>query len=332
MNSPGLQDNHLLNVRSLAIKIAHRKKEFTAVHGVSFSVKKGESLCLVGESGCGKSLTALAIMGLLPDPPIKISRGKILFKEQNLLNLSQEEMRHVRGSQIGMVFQEPMTSLNPVFTVGYQIEEALAAHISMSKRERKKAVLDIMAQVGLPRPSDLYNSYPHELSGGLRQRVMIAMALVCGPSLLIADEPTTALDVTIQAQILNLLQTLQEQKGLGLLLITHNLGVVAQIAHRVLIMYAGRIVEDAPVNELFEQPLHPYTIGLMESVPYGADRRKKRLNSIPGNVPALDAVPPGCAFQDRCPKVMEICKKVVPELKKVRNGRLAACHLYTASE
>ncbi len=328
MNEPGLQDAHLLEVRGLAINITTRKKVLAAVRSVAFHLDQGECLCLVGESGCGKSLTALAIMGLLPTPPIEISQGEIVFRKRNLLTLSQEEMCRVRGREIGMVFQEPMTSLNPVFTVGFQIEEALAAHKPLSKKERKEAVLDIMSQVGLPRPADLYGSYPHELSGGLRQRVMIAMALVCGPALLIADEPTTALDVTIQAQILGLLQTLQERKGLGLMLITHNLGVVAQIAHRVLIMYAGRIVEEAPVNELFELPLHPYTLGLMESVPYGADRQKKRLKSIPGNVPALDAVPPGCAFQDRCPRAMDVCRRVVPELKEVQGGRRAACHLY----
>ncbi len=324
---PGLQDSHLLEVRDLAINIRAGKRKLTAVRGAGFHLDKGECLCLVGESGCGKSLTALAIMGLLPNPPIEISEGVILFKGQDLLKFSQEEMCDVRGRRISMVFQEPMTSLNPVFTVGDQIEEALAAHMSMPKKDRKEAVLKIMSQVGLPKPSETCRNYPHELSGGLRQRVMIAMALVCGPSLLIADEPTTALDVTIQAQILNLLQSLQEQKGLGLLLITHNLGVVAQIAHRVMIMYAGSIVEEAKVDDLFERPMHPYTIGLLESVPYGADKGCKRLNSIPGNVPALDAVPPGCAFQDRCPKVMEVCRKVTPELKRLLEGRRVACHL-----
>ena len=329
MIKPDHQDTHQLNVLNLAINVQNKDKELPAVRNISFYLDKGECLCLVGESGCGKSLTALSIMGLLPTPPIKVAKGSIFFKGQNLLSLSPNQLRKIRGAEIGMVFQEPMTSLNPVFTVGYQIEETLIAHTDLPKSKRKEVVLDIMNQVGLPRPYDLYNSYPHELSGGLRQRVMIAMALVCNPSLLIADEPTTALDVTIQAQILNLLQELQQRKELSLLLITHNLGVVAQIAQRVLIMYAGQIVEEAEVEELFSNPLHPYTNGLIEAVPYGADKRRKRLNAIPGNVPSLDSLPSGCSFQDRCSHVMEICKKEMPALKKVeKSDRKVACHLY----
>ena len=306
----------------------HGRTRAPLVRDISFSISKGESVCLVGESGCGKSITSLSIMGLLPPSLFRIAAGDIMFRGKSII--TEEAVRKVRGSRIGMVFQEPMTALNPVFTIGFQIEEAVRLHLAdLSDSEVSERVEMLLAQVGMPDPAAAASAYPHQLSGGLRQRAMIAIALSCDPDLLIADEPTTALDVTIQAQILDLLASLQEERGLGLLLVTHNLGVVAQVAHRVLIMYAGRIVEEAPVKELFKEPLHPYTEGLLASVPYSASGIKaRRLHSIPGSVPPLDALPQGCAFQDRCPRVMDVCGKDVPGFVKSEEGRRVACHLY----
>ncbi len=324
------ENHHLLSVENISIQIREhgRKRRYsTLVSNVSFTVAPGESVCLVGESGCGKSLTSLSVMGLLATPLFRISEGDILFQGQSIIE--EEKARKVRGSRIGMVFQEPMTALNPVFTIGFQVGEAMKIHLDLSEDEVEQRVKHILAQVGMPDPEAAAAAYPHQLSGGLRQRAMIAMALSCDPALLIADEPTTALDVTIQAQILKLLASLQEERGLGLLLVTHNLGVVAQIARKVLIMYAGRIVEEAPVNALFNKPLHPYTEGLLASVPYSASGNcGRRLSSIPGSVPPLDALPPGCAFQDRCVKVMPVCREVSPEFKNCEPGRRVACHLY----
>ena len=244
------------------------------------------------------------------------------------MDLTPGQLCSIRGKEMAMIFQEPMTALNPVFTIGDQISEAITTHVKLPKKQVRERTIELLNQVGMPAPEERITTYPHQLSGGLRQRAMIAMSLACQPKLLIADEPTTALDVTIQAQILELLNRLREQHNLSLLLITHNLGVVAQIAHRVLIMYAGKIVEEALVRDLFDNPLHPYTQGLLDSVPYGIPADAKRLTSIPGNVPALDSIPSGCAFQDRCPKAMDICRKIEPEDLRLENNRRVSCHLF----
>jgi len=299
------------------------------VRDLSFSVKKGENVCLVGESGCGKSVTALSLLGLLASPPFNLRSGKIVFEGVDLMDLTPGQLCSIRGKKIAMIFQEPMTALNPVFTIGDQISEAITTHIRLSKRQVRERIIELLRQVGMPSPEERITAYPHQLSGGLRQRAMIAMSLACQPKLLIADEPTTALDVTIQAQILEVLNRLRKQHDLGLLLITHNLGVVAQIAHRVIIMYAGKIVEEALIDDLFENPLHPYTQGLLDSVPYGMPPGSKRLISIPGHVPALDSTPSGCAFQDRCPRAMDICRKIEPEDLRLENNRRVSCHLFT---
>ncbi len=322
-----------MSIRGLEIAIQTPRGELVAVRDVSLDLYPGESLCLVGESGCGKSLTALSILRLLPTPPIKIRSGTIEFQGRDLVSMDREGLRRIRGAHIGMVFQEPMTALNPVFTIGDQIAEAILVHASRGTRKRdvRSRVLDLLGQVGIPEPGRCYSSYPHQLSGGLRQRAMIAMALACNPEVLVADEPTTALDVTIQAQILDLLEELRQDRGLGLLLITHNLAVVAQVAQRVAIMYAGRIVEQAGVQELFDNPLHPYTQGLLDSVPYAPGGKAGRLRSIPGTVPRLGRFPEGCVFHPRCPSTMDVCRKAVPVLRAHPGGtRTVACHLYPA--
>ncbi|NIA09069.1 MAG: ATP-binding cassette domain-containing protein [Nitrospiraceae bacterium] len=323
-----MDNDILLSVKGLGIEIHTNKGPLVPIQGLSFYIKKGESVCLVGESGCGKSITALSLPGLLPSPPFKIRKGEVIFEGTNLIGLSPRQLCSIRGKRMGMIFQEPMTALNPVFSIGDQIAESITAHFRPSTRQVRERVIEVLRQVQMPAPEERISSYPHQLSGGLRQRAMIAMALACHPDFLIADEPTTALDVTIQAQVLDLLGRLREQEKLSLLFITHNLGVVAQIAHRVLIMYAGNIVEEAPVKELFEEPLHPYTQGLLDSVPYGLPEGTRRLQSIPGSVPALDSIPPGCAFQDRCPKVMDICRKSRPEKVQINKERWVSCHLF----
>ena len=323
-----MSNNILLSVKGLEIEIRTNKGPVFPVRDLSFSIKKGESVCLVGESGCGKSVTALSLLGLIPSPPFSIKRGEIVFEGTDLMGLTLGQLCNIRGKEMAMIFQEPMTALNPVFTIGDQISEAITTHVKLPKKQVRERTVELLNQVGMPAPEERITTYPHQLSGGLRQRAMIAMSLACQPKLLIADEPTTALDVTIQAQILELLSRLREQHNLSLLLITHNLGVVAQIAHRVLIMYAGKIVEEALVRDLFDNPLHPYTQGLLDSVPYGIPADAKRLTSIPGNVPALDSIPSGCAFQDRCPKVMDICRKIEPEDLRLENNRRASCHLF----
>jgi oligopeptide/dipeptide ABC transporter ATP-binding protein len=323
-----VSNNILLSVKGLEIEIRTNKGPVFPVRDLSFSIKKGESVCLVGESGCGKSVTALSLPCLLPSPPFRIRRGKIVFEGTDLMDLTPGQLCSIRGKEMAMIFQEPMTALNPVFTIGDQIAEAITTHLKLPKKQVRKRVIELLNQVGMPAPEERITTYPHQLSGGLRQRAMIAMSLACQPKLLIADEPTTALDVTIQAQILELLNRLREQHDLSLLLITHNLGVVAQIAHRVLIMYAGKIVEEALMGDLFDNPLHPYTKGLLDSVPYGIPADSKRLTSIPGNVPALDSIPSGCAFQDRCPRAMDICRKIEPEDVRLENGRSVSCHLF----
>jgi len=323
-----VSDNILLSVKGLEIEIRTNKGPVFPVRDLSFSIKKGESVCLVGESGCGKSVTALSLPGLLPNPPFKIRSGKIVFEGTDLMDLTLGQLCSIRGKKMAMIFQEPMTALNPVFTIGDQISEAITTHVKLPKKQVRELIIELLKQVGMPAPEERITTYPHQLSGGLRQRAMIAMSLACQPKFLIADEPTTALDVTIQAQILELLNRLREQHNLSLLLITHNLGVVAQIAHRVLIMYAGKIVEEALMGDLFDNPLHPYTQGLLDSVPYGIPADSKRLTSIPGNVPALNAIPSGCAFQDRCPKAMDICRKIEPEDLRLENNRRVSCHLF----
>ncbi len=299
-----------------------------AVDGVSLEIQRGKTLGLVGESGCGKSVTALSIMRLVPTPPGKIESGSVYFGERDLLRLSEPQMRKVRGNDISMVFQEPMTSLNPVFTIGNQIMEVLRLHQKMSKRQARETTIELLSRVGIPVPEQRISEYPHQMSGGMKQRVMIAMALACNPELLIADEPTTALDVTIQAQLLDLLKELQAQLGMSILLITHNLGVIAETADTVAVMYAGKIVEYTSVEKLFSEPKHPYTVGLFNSLPK-IEKKKGKLAVIPGNVPNPLYFPSGCRFHPRCPRVMDVCRKKEPALKEIEDGHKAACHLYS---
>ncbi len=302
---------HLLEVKNLRTHFPTRAGLVRAVDGVSFYIDSGELLALVGESGCGKSMTALSIMRLIA-PPGKIVSGEILFDGRDLLKLSNAEMRAVRGNDVAMIFQDPMTSLNPVFTVGEQIAEALRLHRKLSRKDARQTAIDAMREVSIPDPEMRANDYPHQLSGGMRQRVMIAMALACDPKLLIADEPTTALDVTIQAQILELLNNLRKTRELGVLLITHDLGVVAEVADRVAVMYTGKIVEESPVDELFARPKHPYTEGLLRSVPKLTAKdvvKAERLQTIEGTVPRATALPPGCHFEPRCPYRMPRCRE-----------------------
>ena len=316
----------ILTVKDLRTHFFTEEGVVRAVDGVTFSVRSGGTLGIVGESGCGKTVTALSILRLIPDPPGRIVGGSITFGERELLGLSEEEMRTLRGRAISMIFQEPMTSLNPVFTVGDQVAEGIRHHQRVSRREAWDRAVEMLKRVKVPDPARRAREYPHQLSGGLRQRVMIAMALALGPRLLIADEPTTALDVTIQAQILELLLSLQEEMRMAVILITHDLGVIAEVADRVLVMYAGRVVEEGSATELFEEPLHPYTQGLLGSLPtLEGGKRLRRLQAIPGLVPNLLALPTGCKFAPRCPKVIDACWPTEPELREVRPGRWARC-------
>jgi len=295
---------------------------------VTLSVRPGETLGLVGESGCGKTVTALSILRLIPNPPGRIVGGTICFEGRDLLRLPEEEMRSIRGCAISMIFQEPMTSLNPVFTVGEQVAEGIRHHQKVSRREAWDRAVEVLRRVKIPDPARRAYEYPHQLSGGLRQRVMIAMALALGPRLLIADEPTTALDVTIQAQIVDLLMGLQEEMQMAVILITHDLGVIAETADRVVVMYAGRVVEEASAEQLFETPLHPYTQGLLESLPkLETGKRHRRLTAIPGLIPNLLDLPTGCKFAPRCPKVIGDCWPREPELREIRPGHWARCIL-----
>ena len=295
-----------------------------AVDGVSLTLEAGQVLGIVGESGSGKSLTAMSILGLIPDPPGRIAGGRILLRGQDLANASESTMNGIRGKQISMIFQEPMTALNPVFRIGEQIGETLRRHEKLNKKQANARALELLEQVGISNPSQRLRQYPHELSGGMRQRVMIAIALACRPQLLIADEPTTALDVTIQAQILLLLKNLQRDLGVAVMLITHDLGVVAQIVDRVAVMYAGRIVEEGPVEAVFEKPAHPYTRLLLESIP-SLDHSSERLRTIPGMVPSLSNLPTGCRFNPRCPDAREACRQQAPVLTDVQEDHRAAC-------
>ncbi len=310
----------LLRVRDLVTAFRTERGEVRAVDRVSFDVAKGETLGLVGESGCGKSVTALSIMRLVAEPPGRIVSGEVLLEGRDLLKLPEREMRDVRGNLVSMIFQEPMTSLNPVYTVGAQIVEAIRIHKKSSRSEARTRAIELLKLVGIPSPESNIDAYPHHLSGGMRQRVMIAMALACEPKVLVADEPTTALDVTIQAQILELLKKLQEKMHMGVLLITHDLGVVAEVATRVVVMYAGRVVEEGKVRAIFKQPRHPYTKGLLDSMPRrptAGDTGKRRLATIEGVVPDLHTLPPGCVFQDRCALVEPRCRESEPELVSV---------------
>jgi len=325
-----MNDEKVLEIRDLKTYFFTFEGIAKAVDGVSYQLAKGEPLGVVGESGCGKSVTALSILRLIPVPPGKVVGGEILFKGENLLNLSEDEMRKIRGNRISMIFQEPMTSLNPVFTVGNQIQETLKLHQGLSKKESLEKAVEMLKLVNIPTPERCVERYPHELSGGMRQRVMIAMALACNPEILIADEPTTALDVTIQAQILDLMIKLKEELGMAIILITHNLGVIAEMVRRVLVMYAGKIVEEAKTKTIFENPQHPYTMGLLKSIPRLGDKirlGKIRLNEIPGVVPSLYELPPGCKFSTRCPLVMDICRGKEPPLQEIEESHFSSCWL-----
>ncbi len=305
-----------------------------AVDGVSFSVEAGETVAIVGESGCGKSVTSMSILRLIPEPPGKIA-GKIRFEGRDLLTLSEEEMQRIRGNEISMIFQEPMTSLNPVLTVGWQIAETVRLHQGLDRKAAEARAVETLTLVGIPEPARRAREYPHQLSGGMRQRVMIAIALACNPKLLIADEPTTALDVTIQAQILDLMADLKSRVGAAIVLITHDLGVVAEVAERVIVMYAGRKVEEAKVGPLFAQPLHPYTQGLLGAVPkLGSSLlgEHTRLAEIPGLVPSLKQRIKGCVFAGRCAQATDICREIAPALQEKGAGHLVACHYAEAPQ
>ncbi len=317
----------LLNLKNLQTSFYMYEGTAKAVDGISLTINQGKTLGLVGESGCGKSITALSILRLVPYPPGKIVGGEIIFKGKNLLNLTEREMRKIRGCEISMIFQEPMTSLDPVFTIGHEIMESITLHQGLNKTEAKKAAIGALAIVGIPDAEKRLNNYPHELSGGMRQRVMIAMALSCHPALLIADEPTTALDVTIQAQILRLINEMKAKINASVLLITHDLGVIAEMCDDVAVMYAGHIVEYADIDALFSNPLHPYTMGLNKSIPR-LDKNVKRLDTIKGLVPNLLAMPSGCSFHPRCNFCFEKCVTESPELKEIDTNHFVKCHLY----
>jgi peptide/nickel transport system ATP-binding protein len=323
------ENNFLLTIRNLHTYFFTDEGVAKAVDGVDLELKEGGTLGVVGESGCGKSVTALSVMRLIPDPPGKITQGEILFGGTNLLDLSEAAMRKIRGRSISMIFQEPMTSLNPVFQIGDQISEVLRLHEGMSRKAAWDRSVEMLKLVGIPSPERRVQEYPHQLSGGMRQRAMIAMALACSPKLMIADEPTTALDVTIQAQILELMNHLQRDKGMSVILITHNLGVIAETAQKVAVMYAGRIVEYTEVKPIFGNPMHPYTQGLLKSIPrLDQDHaRKARLEAIPGLVPSLLELPPGCKFSNRCKYVFEKCVEE-PQLIEAEPGHMVRCWLH----
>ena len=319
--------NELLKVENLKTYFFTHEGTVKAVDGISFSINRGETLGLVGESGCGKSVTALSIMRLIPHPPGRIVSGEIYSEGKNLLKYNNKEMRNIRGRKISMIFQEPMTSLDPVFTIGHEIMEAVRLHSSVNKKDAKDKTIETLRVVGMPDAEKRIHNYPHELSGGMRQRAMIAMALCCNPALLIADEPTTALDVTIQAQILRLINELKDEFGASVLLITHDLGVVAEMCDNVAVMYAGHIVEHTDVDTIFSNPLHPYTKGLNKSIPR-LDVDMERLETIKGLVPNLIDLPSGCPFHPRCSYCSDKCMKEMPELKEVEDNHLVKCHQY----
>jgi len=315
----------LLDVKGLETQFKTPDGIVHAVNGVSFGLKEGETLGVVGESGCGKSVTMLSVLGLIASPPGKVVAGEALFFGQDLLKMPKEELRHIRGAQIAMIFQDPMTSLNPVLTIGRQIEDPLMIHVGMTKNQARERAAELLGMVGIPNAKDRLSDYPHQYSGGMRQRVMIAMALSCSPQVLIADEPTTALDVTIQAQIMDLVKRLRSELGMTIVWITHDLGVVAGLAQRVIVMYGGLIIEEAPVNELFANPSHPYTIGLIGSLPRVDETKHSRLFSIDGQPPILYQKPQACPFAPRCKWVMERCWKENPALETIDNEHRLAC-------
>lgn len=318
----------LLEVKNLKTYFYTDEGVVKSVDDVSFDVEKGKTLGIVGESGCGKSITSLSIMQLVETPPGKIVGGEIIYQGENLLEKNKDQMRKIRGGEIAMIFQEPMTSLNPVFTVGKQIMEALRLHTDLDKEKAKERAIEMLKLVKIPLPEKRFNEYPHQLSGGMRQRVMIAMALSCNPKLLICDEPTTALDVTIQAQILDLINELKEKLGTSVMMITHDLGVIAEVADDVMVMYAGKVVEYGSADDIFESPKHPYTSGLMNCIPKLTDEDHTRLDVIKGMVPSFDQMPKGCAFCPRCSKAKDICRERMPELMDV-NGHKVRCFKYS---
>ncbi len=326
----------ILDLRNLKTHFHTPEGVVKAVDGVSYSLRAGETLGVVGESGCGKSVTALSILGLIPQPPGEILGDGIYFGDQDLTTLSAREMRRIRGNQISMIFQEPMTSLNPVLTVGFQIAEAITRHQGVPRKAAIERAVEMLNLVGIPLPQQRAKEYPHQLSGGMRQRAMIAMALSCQPQILLADEPTTALDVTIQAQILDLMLQLKDDTGTAIILITHDLGLVAETCERVVVMYAGKIVEEAPVDDIFDRPLHPYTVGLLQSIPKLRTDPEQgpriRLQEIPGVVPSLNRLPRGCAFRPRCPQAVDMCSQAEPQLQTVAPGHAVSCFLHEPSQ
>lgn len=327
-----IMTERLLDVENLTVEFKSGGSTMKAVNGVNLQLNKKETLGIVGESGSGKSVTATALMRLIPSPPGKITDGKIMFNGRDLVKLSEKDMRDVRGNEISMIFQDPITSLNPVLTVGNQIIEVIRAHEKMSKKEAIIKAVDMLKMVGIPEPEKRLKMYPHEFSGGMRQRVMIAIALACNPKLLIADEPTTALDVTVQAQILDLMKKLQQEHDTAIIMITHDLGVVWELCDKVNVMYAGRTVESTTTRQLYEKPLHPYTWGLLESQITIGTQDQERLPAIPGSPPDLSVTHSGCHFSSRCPMATDICHSEVPELIEVQENHFVACHLQTKEQ
>jgi len=322
-----MKNSALLSIRNLKTYFQVRGGVLKAVDDVSLTIDQGETLGLVGESGCGKSVTASSIMGLIPMPPGFMAGGEIVFEGEDLLKARESRMRQIRGSKISMIFQEPMTSLNPVFTVGDQVAEVIALHEKLSRKEIRERVIESFRLVRIPAPESRISDYPHQMSGGMRQRVMIAMALACHPKLMIADEPTTALDVTIQAQILELMDNLKSETGASILFITHDLGVIAEMAQKVAVMYAGKVMEAADAETLFSEPRHPYTLGLMRSIPVvGLDKKQRRLITIPGSVPSLFSLPQGCLFHERCAEGRKECGLVEPPMIDLGKGHIVRCH------
>lgn len=317
----------LLEVKNLVTHFHLEDKTIYAVNGIDFTIDKKEVVALIGESGSGKSVTALSIMGLVPQPPGVIESGTIEFEGEDLLKKSHREMRKIRGNQISMVYQDPMNSLNPMLTIGFQIRECLTIHRKARGKKAKDMAIEILRKVEMPDPEETYNSYPHKLSGGMRQRVMIAMALICNPKLLIADEPTTALDVTIQAEIIDLIKRLKDEFSTSVLLITHDLGVVTELADKIIVMYGGKIMEIAPTSKLYRNPFHPYTVGLMKCIPRMKENKEK-LYTIEGTVPDMSSEPKGCEFYERCDKRLDICRESKPELLEIDRNHFVKCFLY----
>ena len=322
---------HLLQVKNLQVEFKTRRGIALVLNGVDFELERGETLCVVGESGCGKSMTALALMGLIPSPPGRVREGSVRFNGEDLIQASEARMREVRGNRISMIFQEPMTSLNPVYTVGDQIAESLRLHAGLNARQARERAIEMLRQVGIPAPERRVDDYPHQMSGGMRQRVMIAMAIACEPDILIADEPTTALDVTVQAQIFDLLRQLQRDKGTAIIMITHDMGAVAEMADRVMVMYAGRVIEQGSTEQVLSRPSHPYTRGLIECLPeLGSSSRQAervKLTEIPGVVPSLWELGRGCAFRERCAEALPRCAQDLPPMFGTETGHTAACWL-----